>query len=524
MRRPIAPRPLPSDARLARWEGLERDQQWRLARSSRWEVAAALATNTTLDPSTQRLLEQRGNEWVTIALIQNPTLLPSVQRRIAKRSGASERVQYALASRLPLDLQAQEALLMVGKVRIDRAIASNPSAGAHLQSRFATHPAPSMRTRLAANRGVCEALLATLVKDSHWQVRAGAAGNPAVTALQQQALAEDRSLSVVRALAGNPQLAGPAQTLLASRSDLVTLEQLAGNGALLPAIATMLMDTAEESVLARLAGNPRLPAGDQVRLANNRPEVGMRLADNHGLVEEAQWILLDSGADVQKTLATNPAVAPSVQMWLATRGAGDARQYLAGRSTDPAVLAVLARDPDERVRASAADRVSDPQLQQLLAGDEASTVRRSLARNRHLAPDVMDRLALDPDAYVLSALTDRSDLRRSVVERVIAETARRRSGSIGLGHANTGGGRLGSATHWHPTHLDDDVLGPMIAALTGKANVQRAAAAHPDRFVRLGVAGNAKVKAAVLQTLLQDTDPAVVAAAGRRALSAMAGL
>ncbi|MEV8314523.1 PE-PGRS family protein [Streptomyces sp. NPDC059900] len=125
---------------------------------------------------------------------------------------------------------------------------------------------------------------------------------------------------------------------------------------------------------------------------------------------------------------------------LARHGAPEQRRSLARNTRlDPDVVALLARDPDERVRAEVALRPDlteeqraaipvtfdtgvrahalswvkalhhDPAAMRRLAASAHPLVRRSVARARHLPPDVVERLAGDEDRVVQLFLAESCD-------------------------------------------------------------------------------------------------------------------
>ncbi|MFI7430798.1 hypothetical protein ACIBPB_27765 [Micromonospora sp. NPDC049836] len=293
--------------------------------------------------------------------------------------------------------------------------------------RLAASPDPAVRAALAATAHLPPAVVAALADDPDLEVVAEAAGSPRISDTVAARLATHRHLSVRRALAGNEH--APRHLLVALAERHVPAAELCpacdGSGHWLA--EQWRCDGTHRDALDdldyALTLNPRTPAGTVRRFAAHpSTHVRWRLAVRTDLPQDAYRALAqDPTPGIRGDVAANPAVDEALIRAMADDTTYDVRRRLAHHPAVPLdVLVALATSAKigptllPRIAAATPAEIGD------LAASPVPAVRMLLAARPDLPRQIIDQLADDHDAKVLSAVASNPALSGAQLRTMVA--------------------------------------------------------------------------------------------------------
>ncbi len=424
-----------------------------------------------------------------------------------------------LASRPDLPLRHQWRLAASASRWVRTTLAANPSL--HPQVQRLLLAGYSTAAIVAGNPGLASDLQHQIWSSEDEELHAPLAANPAIdTALQRAVFHHGVYLDE---LAENPALSPDLHADLARDRNPEVRVRLAANPRLTPSLLNMLARDADPWVRGGAARNPRLSQADQARLSRDAAEsVRKALAGNPAADPEVQLVLAGDPQDgVKEALARNPALAEAACARLVGTGRLLVLSSLAGNG---ALVhrwqAVLAHCAQVRPILMRHGQLA-PDVQRTLAQIDRGYLQ-VLARNPAVIPELQLRLAVDRNPYVRAALMANPSLTREALRVLLLALVRQRDPEDPLRKSLKHVRALGSGTYWVPESLNHPILGPMVAARTGKHSIQLAAASHSDVLVRLGLAANLQLKAEALRVILADPDADVRAGATEHAMKGLA--
>lgn len=375
-------------------------------------------------------------------------------------------------------------------------VAGNRGLAIEVQQEIWSMPEQTLHRLLAKNRALDAALQRAML--DHGGFKAALAGNIALLPEQHGRLGGDPDPVVRARLAANPGVAGDLLTALSLDGEMLVRVGASANPNLTKGDQEGVCSDPAESVRATLANNASLEPGLQLRLAVDPDDsVRLALAGNDALTDAAcAELVRTEHISIHCRLAGNGAVGERWHPVLANGGL-EVRQHL---SYQPNLA---------------------PDLQRALAAQDPFSLS-GLAQNPGLIPELQEWLARIDQPYLHAALLANPSLTRDALRLLLDALVRERDPRDPLRQSLKYVTALGSATYWVPASLDHPILGPMVAARTGKRAIQIAAANHSDVLVRLGLAANLQLKAVAVRVLLADPDADVRVAAAMHAMKALA--
>lgn len=417
-----------------------------------WLGAAArrslvLACAVALNPSaTGGILEQIARRWPGLHAIV--VRHPAVRRRLVARLAEAHPAGFFANPAAERLVRARRSL----PARLLGVLLARDNAPAWLRRALMEHELPSLRALIARDAATDATLLARLSRDVLPAIRAHAAAHPSLPPSELPRLARDEA-SVRRAVAERPdtpaelQLAlardvdaavrqavaeridDPAALAVLAREPLWTRERVASNPAASDDLLVELSRDESPWIRTRVATNPSTPERALANLLAHPPERSP-WRDTHDLVLShlnaslALFQRAAAGAIDERIRVARCATAPlSVLKQLCSDDDGGVRWHLAWHHGHrPELAAALARDRSSSVRSVLADKVRDPDVLTRLARDPEPYVRRAVAKSQHVSADTLARLARDSDMDVrvnvaMNARTPPDALRTLVRDR-----------------------------------------------------------------------------------------------------------
>ena len=353
----------------------------RLARSSHWQVGAALASNPNLTLSAAMQLVARGDVRVLRRLVRSRVIPDTLLPNLARSADEDVRGGVARHPRTPIATLAQ--LATDGSAWVRQMTAANRRTPLVALAILVADTDPKVRERVAFNPQADEAIYEKLLVDDSKKLRQRLAGDARLPPAIIQRFYDDPDREVRHRAFFNRRT--PRHVL-----DYIVEQGWAppGERAPLPAWGTAKgWDT----------GGARLRPLSEADEARND-----RVRNDPTVTEEelADWVVTAgpllkwniAGKTKSVTLLAGLAVDTDVQV----------RRYVASNEHAPLdLLRALANDPKKKVRYGAGENttvaVALPEVLAQLATDRKAFVRRSVARNHRTPPALLDRLANDAD-------------------------------------------------------------------------------------------------------------------------------
>ncbi|MEV0431296.1 hypothetical protein [Micromonospora sp. NPDC050495] len=386
-----------------------------------WELRSGLARNPALPASLVEQLTALGDASVWLELADRDDLSGDQVRLLARRGDAQ--VVTRLLSRALL--QPEKVDRFDPPVVIAMAdIAAIPDDWAW---RLAASPDPAIRGALAATTHLPADIVAALADDPDLEVVAEAARSPKISDTLAERLATHPHLSVRRALACNEH--APSDLLVALAERRAPAAQLCpacdGSGHWLA--EHWSCDGRHHDALHdldyALTLNPRTPAETVSRFtAHPSIHVRWRLAVRTDLPQDAYRALAqDPTPGIRGDVAANPAIDEALIRAMAGDPTYDVRRRLAHNPAVPLdVLAELAASAKigptllPRIAAATPAEISE------LAASRVPAVRMLLAARHDLPSQIIDQLASDHDAKVLTSLATNPALSEAQLRTMVA--------------------------------------------------------------------------------------------------------
>jgi hypothetical protein len=237
-------------------------------------------------------------------------------------------------------------------------------------------------------------------------------------------------LDVVTSAARCQSLSEDLATRLAADARPEVRRAVAANEHTPPEVLLRLLPDPDPQVMNLLAGNPAMPPEVLRHLVGVRPGHGRtvradqltrwKLASRTDLADDVYTALAgDDLPGVRRDLAGNPAAVAFLPRLLARDHSREIRQCAAVNPLIP--LESLARlAAGTKIGPGLLPRVATATEAELrtLAGAAAAQVRRLAAAREDLPPDLLDRLAADPDAGVAKAVAPNPRLTPAQLEKL----------------------------------------------------------------------------------------------------------
>ncbi|MCO8271549.1 hypothetical protein M1L60_13195 [Actinoplanes sp. TRM 88003] len=381
---------------------------------------------------------------------------------------------------------------------VARGLAARASLPVEVQERMAAHESRQVRSALARHVGLAPALRGRLLTDPDWRVRVSVFSTrhplpaelliPLMTDLLDPA---DDVLHTSNELFAELFFADWKRVAVAARHPDPRVRRAAVPNLRRDDLPAMLDDPDPEvasAAAATIAEHERImqPAD----LPEHHCHAFWHVLERPLSPALAEQVATSDDVDAVRTIARNPTLSPALVESLSHHPAAEVRVVIAGRAGLTAdQVAALEADPDDAVRQAVANHAYvsqaeqaildgqadlEPELASLWARSANPRLRRRAAQRADLRPEVVERLAADPDAEVRATL---------------ALNSSGASGELLLGCFLEG---------WHRTQL---LARPQFP----RAGLARFAD-HPDPRVRDLVAHDPAADPAVIDLLTTDPD------------------
>ncbi|MFE9693717.1 hypothetical protein [Micromonospora sp. NPDC005806] len=388
---------------------------------SLWELRSGLARSPALPASLVEQLTALGDASVWLELADRDDLSGDQIRLLARRGDAQVVIRLLSRGLLPPD----EVDRFDPPVVIALAdIAAIPEDWAW---RLAASPDPAIRGALAATTHLPADVVAALADDPDLEVVAEAARSPRISDTLAERLATHPHLSVRRALACNEHAPSHLLVALAERRTPPATLCPACDGSGHWLAEHWSCDGKHQDALHdldyALTLNPRTPAETVSRFtAHPSIHVRWRLAVRTDLPQDAYWALAqDPTPGIRSDVAANPAIDEALIRAMAGDTTYDVRRRLAHNPAVPLdVLAELAASAKigptllPRIAAATPAEISE------LAASTVPAVRMLLAARHDLPSQIIDQLADDHDAKVLTSLATNPALSEAQLRTMVA--------------------------------------------------------------------------------------------------------